>query len=279
MTRRLERAIALGFALGLLGTMGCGQREPVAETPSTGAAAPEQTPTPPPTAPETTPSISPTPTAQPPVGETPINPPQAATLTAQQKDSQINLRSQPSTSSESKGYGLVGDPVKLMKAAAGKDGITWYYVKFDTSGAEGWIRGDFINTNGTATTATATAPSIDAFTTDELFAAGSGGCGMTLIPANGQGFVFFNGGAGEGMIMKLDGKLTRFRRTTGSGKEFYGQFSTQSFQSEDGATQVDVTVTPGDQAGAEVMKIDAGTLRLKRGNATKELSVKGDAGC
>jgi hypothetical protein len=71
-------------------------------------------------------------------------------LIAAEPGSKINLRSQPSTTSSAKGYGLVGDPVRLLRSAEGSDG-TWYYVKFEKSGAEGWIRGDFINTAGRAT--------------------------------------------------------------------------------------------------------------------------------
>ncbi|MGB3203221.1 MAG: hypothetical protein WBA99_20110 [Nodosilinea sp.] len=79
-----------------------------------------------------------------------VNPPQAAQLIAAQPEAQINLRSQPTTSSSARGYGLVGDPVQLMRSADRSDG-TWYFVKFEESGAEGWIRGDFINTAGRAT--------------------------------------------------------------------------------------------------------------------------------
>ncbi|MBE9113987.1 SH3 domain-containing protein [Nodosilinea sp. LEGE 07298] len=107
---------------------------------------------------EPTPETPPTPTpapANPPepgVGGTgeAVNPPQAAQLIAAQPEAQINLRSQPTTSSSARGYGLVGDPVELMRSADRSDG-TWYFVKFEESGAEGWIRGDFINTEGRAT--------------------------------------------------------------------------------------------------------------------------------
>ncbi|MBD0334841.1 MAG: SH3 domain-containing protein, partial [Cyanobacteria bacterium Co-bin13] len=78
---------------------------------------------------------------------TAINPPKTAWLTAEQAGAQINLRSQPNAQSQSKGYGLVGDSVQLLRAAEGGDSLTWYYVKFQGSGAEGWIRGDFINTS------------------------------------------------------------------------------------------------------------------------------------
>ncbi|MGF1518435.1 MAG: SH3 domain-containing protein [Nodosilinea sp.] len=79
-----------------------------------------------------------------------VNPPQAAQLIASQPGSQINLRSQPTTSSDARGYGVVGDPVQLLRSVDRSDG-TWYFVKFDESGAEGWIRSDFINTAGRAT--------------------------------------------------------------------------------------------------------------------------------
>ncbi|WP_225885385.1 SH3 domain-containing protein [Leptolyngbya sp. KIOST-1] len=107
------------------------------------------------TTPETIVSPGRTPSPSPPepgVGGTgeAVNPPQAAQLIAAQPEAQINLRSQPTTSSSARGYGLVGDPVQLLRQARASDG-TWYYVKFEKSGAEGWIRGDFINTEGRAT--------------------------------------------------------------------------------------------------------------------------------
>ncbi|WP_199311955.1 SH3 domain-containing protein [Phormidium tenue] len=106
-------------------------------------------------APGTDPETGTTPTPNPPepgVGGTgqAVNPPQAAQLIASQPGSQINLRSQPTTSADSRGYGVVGDPVMLLRSTEASDG-TWYFVKFDQSGAEGWIRGDFINTEGRAT--------------------------------------------------------------------------------------------------------------------------------
>ncbi|MGB3139052.1 MAG: SH3 domain-containing protein [Nodosilinea sp.] len=79
-----------------------------------------------------------------------INPSRAAQLITAQEGAQVNLRSQPTTASNAKGYGLMGDPVQLLRSAQRSDG-TWYYVKFEESGAEGWIRNDFINTAGRAT--------------------------------------------------------------------------------------------------------------------------------
>ena len=94
----------------------------------------------------------PQPTQQPQAEQgTAITPPKPAQLIAAQPSAQINLRSRPTINSESKGYGLVGDPVQLLRTTQAGDGYDWYYVKFEQSGAEGWIRGDFINIEGRAT--------------------------------------------------------------------------------------------------------------------------------
>lgn len=58
--------------------------------------------------------------------------------------SQVNVRSAPSVNAPSPSYGLVGDRVEVLNDTRGDDGFTWYYVRFPGSGAEGWIRGDFI---------------------------------------------------------------------------------------------------------------------------------------
>ncbi|PSR17814.1 hypothetical protein C8255_10680 [filamentous cyanobacterium CCP3] len=70
--------------------------------------------------------------------------PKSARLTAQEANSRINLRTQPSAQSSDQGYGLVGDPIQILNQAQGDDGFTWYLVKFEGSGAEGWIRSDFV---------------------------------------------------------------------------------------------------------------------------------------
>jgi|GEM_PF-3479488 len=278
--------INIGLTLWLSGSflVGCGDRN----------ATPEPTPTEPEaTVPErgdvsaepdaADPSTSGTPATEPSTSGngTAINPPKAASLKAQQADAQINLRSQPTTAAESPGYGLVGDPVKLLRAAEGADGLTWYFVKFDESGAEGWIRGDFINTSGTSANLNQRASaSIDAFTTDEIFAVGSGGCGMTLWPVGSPDeYIFFNGLPDTGMWMKLDGTMTEFRRTAASGPEFYGQSASQSFVSSNGAITVDVTASVGSEEGYESVNIQQGRLVLKGPAGTTEIAVAGDAGC
>ena len=70
---------------------------------------------------------------------------QNAILKANNPDSQINLRSAPTTNSRKLGYGLVGDSVTILERSRGSNGYTWYKVRFPRSQAIGWIRGDFIN--------------------------------------------------------------------------------------------------------------------------------------
>lgn len=82
--------------------------------------------------------------------------PQSARLTSRDPDAQINVRSQPTTKSSAPSYGLPDDPVTLLKKAQGDDGYTWYYVKFDGSNTEGWIRGDFIDASGAVTASSQT---------------------------------------------------------------------------------------------------------------------------
>ncbi|MEO1067966.1 MAG: SH3 domain-containing protein [Cyanobacteria bacterium J06638_6] len=91
---------------------------------------------------------------------TPINPTRSAVLATQAEGSQINLRSQPTTQSTAQGYGLGGDQVTLLRLAEGEGGFSWYYVKFAESGAEGWVRGDFIDTSAAVDLAPGTQPGI-----------------------------------------------------------------------------------------------------------------------
>ena len=67
--------------------------------------------------------------------------------------SQINIRSGPSTQSSSPHYGLPGDRVEVLRSTRGEGGYTWYYVRFNVSGATGWVREDliaFLNNGSTA---------------------------------------------------------------------------------------------------------------------------------
>lgn len=70
-----------------------------------------------------------------------------AVLAGAQSGSRVNVRSGPSTATYSPHYGLVGDRVWIINQVVGDDGYAWFYVRF-ASGAEGWIRGDFISPLG-----------------------------------------------------------------------------------------------------------------------------------
>lgn len=65
-------------------------------------------------------------------------------LTANEANARINLREAPSAIGKYLGYGLVGDRVQAIDQTTA-DGYTWYKVQFPNSGAQGWIRGDFIS--------------------------------------------------------------------------------------------------------------------------------------
>lgn len=278
MQRVLYVAIALSLVFGTSTLASCQREQADSETSSSPETTSDALDSSASTAEETSNSATSTPQQQTSPAETPINPPQSAKLRAQQADAQINLRSQPAAESTAKGYGLVGDPVKLLKAASGTDGLTWYYIKFDESGAEGWIRGDFINTADASPTDQMGTVRIDNYTIDELFAVSGGGCGMTLIRAGSDQIIFSNGLETTSMWMKLNGRMTQFRRTAASGEEFYGQAINQSFTSLDSAAQAEVTVSLGEQR-YEVVDIESGTLHLESAGESIEIPVEGDAGC
>lgn len=70
------------------------------------------------------------------------------TLVAHSRGSQINLRSQPTVRSRALGYGLAGDRVQIYLCQPDTDtpgsDLNWCNVQFVESGANGWIRSDFI---------------------------------------------------------------------------------------------------------------------------------------
>ncbi|HEY9827069.1 MAG TPA: SH3 domain-containing protein [Stenomitos sp.] len=80
------------------------------------------------------------------------SPQSAAVLVANDPQARINLRAAPRKDAPILGYGLVGDPVHLITymspegdRLSASDDQGWYFVKFDRSGAEGWIRADFVD--------------------------------------------------------------------------------------------------------------------------------------
>ncbi len=262
--------------LGGLILIGCGQQP---TEPPTAATPPVSESTESAIAP--TPSAPPAPSAAATTGQaTPLPKPQLATLTAQDPTSQINVRSRPTVNSTAQGYGLVGDVVRLTQTAQDEEQATWYYAIWPQSGTAGWIRSDFIDTqNAPDDTDSTTAIQIDTYTTDELYAVGSGGCGMSLRRLDADASIFFAGLETTDVWMKLNGQMTQLRKTSAFGETFYGQATTQSFTNLDGLIQVEVNVTPGAQRDQEVIDIDQGTLRLEGGGEVIEIPVQGDAGC
>ena len=60
---------------------------------------------------------------------------------------QINVRTGPGTHYYAKHYGLTGDRVTILNEAWGRDGYQWWYLKFNESGAKGWVREDLVLLN------------------------------------------------------------------------------------------------------------------------------------
>ncbi|MEB3292659.1 MAG: SH3 domain-containing protein [Synechococcales bacterium] len=67
-----------------------------------------------------------------------------AILHGNEPGSKVNIRTEPTTEASLAHYGLVGDRVEMLREVKGGDGYTWYYIRFNQSGAEGWVRGDLV---------------------------------------------------------------------------------------------------------------------------------------
>ncbi len=79
-----------------------------------------------------------------------------ASLTARYANSEINVRSAPTTQASAPRVGRVGDRVEVLDQTRGRDGYTWYLVKSSQKRYQGWIRGDFVTFGpGTANRAAA----------------------------------------------------------------------------------------------------------------------------
>ncbi len=123
---------------------------------------------------------------------------------------------------------------------------------------------------------------VDTFTIDELMAVNSGGCGMSLQAKSAKGtrnFLFFNGISPNSMVMKINGKMTRFSLVEAMGNEFYGQKNFQTFISEDKKIEVRVAVIQGKIGKIESIDISTGVMLIKTTDSFQELEVTGDAGC
>ncbi|WP_199300362.1 DUF2927 domain-containing protein [Trichocoleus sp. FACHB-262] len=67
-----------------------------------------------------------------------------AMLQARYADSQINVRSAPSTVASLVSTGWVGDRVEVLREARGRDGANWSYVRFERGRLAGWVRSDLV---------------------------------------------------------------------------------------------------------------------------------------
>ncbi len=125
-------------------------------------------------------------------------------------------------------------------------------------------------------------PNVNAFTLDELFEQGAGGCGMSLLQpgaAPGEGFLFAHGMDEEPALMKIDGTWVKLQRTVASGEKFYGQTTSQIFTNEDGSLIVETEVTLGAAGEIESVDFSDAILRVTHGEQTIEIAVEGGAGC
>ncbi|TAF51430.1 MAG: hypothetical protein EAZ61_10650 [Oscillatoriales cyanobacterium] len=165
-SRLLRYAVVVVIATG---TIGCGSQTPTPTANTTGvspgqpaappvAAQPGQLAAPPvvpqPAQPAAPPVAQPAAAPATPVA-TNLNPQTTGYLTSQDAGAQINVRSSPSTSASTPHYGVPGDAVTLQQSATGDDGYVWYNVRFNASGATGWVRSDFVATGTPAANATA----------------------------------------------------------------------------------------------------------------------------
>jgi hypothetical protein len=66
-------------------------------------------------------------------------------LVAQEEGSPINVRDAAGTASRVRHVGYGGDRVSVRSATMGSDDYLWYNVTFAESGAQGWVRGDFLH--------------------------------------------------------------------------------------------------------------------------------------
>lgn len=108
------------------------------------------------------------------------------------------------------------------------------------------------------------------------------GCGMTLWKLSRKAsdhFVFFNGIEPNSMEMSINGNLQKFTRIKGSGQQFYGQMTSQTFQNQNKTIIVEVNVELGKKVETEVTLISKGTIRVKRDKDVVSFAVRGDAGC
>ena len=164
--RLVHLAAIAAIATSAIGCAASNEQPPASSTasngqpPATEQTAPGQAPGQAPVqAPGQAPGQAPAPAAPPQAAAPPQTPaapapvavdmaPIAGYLTSQDPNARINIRQAPTTSAATPHYGVQGDSVTLLQYADASDGYIWYYVSFDASGSTGWVRGDFVATEG-----------------------------------------------------------------------------------------------------------------------------------
>lgn len=71
-----------------------------------------------------------------------------ATLVSTDYESPINIRDGASRRAYARHIGYAGDRVEVLDQTPGEDGYMWFFVRFISSNATGWVRGDFIVLDG-----------------------------------------------------------------------------------------------------------------------------------
>jgi Bacterial SH3 domain len=93
-----------------------------------------------------------------------IEPNVAGELVTQQPKARVNVRQAPGEQQAIAHFGVAGDKVMLLTSGRDPAEQMWYQVKFVGSGAEGWVRSDFVRAPGRPAIAPAPKPAAqDAF--------------------------------------------------------------------------------------------------------------------
>lgn len=71
-----------------------------------------------------------------------------ATLVSNDHGSPINIRDGASRQAYARHIGYAGDRVEVLDQTPAEDGYMWFFVRFISSNATGWVRGDFIVLDG-----------------------------------------------------------------------------------------------------------------------------------
>jgi Bacterial SH3 domain len=124
-----------------------------------------------------------------------IYPNVAGEIVTQQPKARVNVRLAPGEQSAIAHFGVAGDKVMLL--ASGRDAAEkmWYQVKFVGSGAEGWVRSDFISATGRPTIAPTPKPANPDAKTDAFLIVPGQSVGKITKPTDRPGLVTIFGAA------------------------------------------------------------------------------------